>query len=191
MNSKDRVYASGRLPIHFSNVRFTCEFLLCFCLTWEFQVWKYFTVDLTKSRLKNKICIQFKPDPQLIHSWVTCENMRLFCTGGGGGGGGGKYELIITTSQFGYRGLLHYLKLSRYWIFWYDVSLFCRDICSRNYHTVTELHFQPYKENNGNEPLPGNVHQVGSGFIRQKPITYPTEREVSKGYTWYMYHDIW
>ena len=81
MNSKDRVYASGRLPIHFSNVRFTCEFLLCFSLTWEFQVWKYFTVDLTKSRLKNKICIQFKPDPQLIHSWVTCENMRLFCTG--------------------------------------------------------------------------------------------------------------
>ena len=81
VNSKDRVYASGRLPIHFSNVRFTCEFLLCFSLTWEFQVWKYFTVDLTKSRLKNKICIQFKPDPQLIHSWVTCENMRLFCTG--------------------------------------------------------------------------------------------------------------
>ena len=55
--------------------------LICFSLTWEFQVWKYFTVDLTKSRLKNKICIQFKPDPQLIHSWVTCENMRLFCTG--------------------------------------------------------------------------------------------------------------
>ncbi|KAK3096952.1 hypothetical protein FSP39_005069 [Pinctada imbricata] len=52
------------------------------------------------------------------------------------------------------------------------------NICSKNYHTVTELHFQPYKENNGAEPLPGNVHQVGSGFIRQKPITYPTEREV-------------
>ena len=81
MNSKDRVYASGRLPIYFSNVRFTCEFLLCFSLTWEFQVWKYFTVDLTKSRLKNKICIQFKPDPHLNHSWVTCEYMRLFCTG--------------------------------------------------------------------------------------------------------------
>ena len=69
MNSKERVYASGRLPIHFSNVRFTCEFLLCFSLTWEFQVWKYFTVDLTKSRLKNKICIQFKPDSQLSHMW--------------------------------------------------------------------------------------------------------------------------
>ncbi|KAL3884068.1 hypothetical protein ACJMK2_030290 [Sinanodonta woodiana] len=52
------------------------------------------------------------------------------------------------------------------------------DICSRNYHSVTELHFQPYKENRGNEPLPFNVHQVGSGFVRQKPITFPTEAEV-------------
>lgn len=51
------------------------------------------------------------------------------------------------------------------------------DICSKNYHTVTELAFQPYKENSGKEPLPGNVHQVGSGFVRQKPITFPKDAD--------------
>lgn len=51
-------------------------------------------------------------------------------------------------------------------------------ICAKNYHSVTELHYQPYKENSGTEPLPGNVHQKGSGFVRQKPITNPTIREV-------------
>ena len=55
----------------------------------------------------------------------------------------------------------------------------CSKICSKNYHSVTELHFQPYKENSGTEPLPGNVHQKGSGFVRQKPITNPTIREVN------------
>lgn len=52
------------------------------------------------------------------------------------------------------------------------------NICSKNYHTVTELEFQPYKDNSGREPLPGNVHQVGSGFVRQKPITFPTDANV-------------
>eukprot|EP00105_Crassostrea_gigas_P022711 XP_011442325.1 PREDICTED: protein phosphatase 1 regulatory subunit 32 isoform X1 [Crassostrea gigas] len=52
-------------------------------------------------------------------------------------------------------------------------------ICAKNYHSVTELHYQPYKENSGTEPLPGNVHQKGSGFVRQKPITNPTIREVN------------
>ncbi|XP_060065144.1 protein phosphatase 1 regulatory subunit 32-like [Ylistrum balloti] len=53
------------------------------------------------------------------------------------------------------------------------------DICSRNYHSLTELHFQPYKENSGKEALPANVHQVGSGFVRQKPVTTPIEKEVN------------
>lgn len=43
---------------------------------------------------------------------------------------------------------------------------------------MTELEFQPYKDNSGREPLPGNVHQVGSGFVRQKPITFPTDANV-------------
>ena len=42
-------------------------FLLYFILTWKFQVWKCSTVDLTKSRLKNKTCILFKRDPYLSH----------------------------------------------------------------------------------------------------------------------------
>ncbi|CAG2189017.1 PPP1R32 [Mytilus edulis] len=52
------------------------------------------------------------------------------------------------------------------------------DICSKNYHTVTEIAYQPYKENSGREPLPGNVHQVGSGFVRQKPITFSKDADV-------------
>ena len=56
----------------------------------------------------------------------------------------------------------------------------CRRICSANYHTVTELSFQPYKENCGKEPLPNSVHQVGTGFVRQKPITNPTDAEVGQ-----------
>lgn len=62
----------------------------------------------------------------------------------------------------------------------HDIAIidYFRNICSKNYHTVTELEFQPYKENSGREPLPGNVHQVGSGFVRQKPITFPTDANV-------------
>ena len=60
------------------------------------------------------------------------------------------------------------------------VILHHRRICSANYHTVTELAFQPYRENSGKEPLPNSVHQVGTGFIRQKPITNPTDAEVSE-----------
>ncbi|KAL5010449.1 hypothetical protein ScPMuIL_012754 [Solemya velum] len=52
------------------------------------------------------------------------------------------------------------------------------NICDKNYHSMTELHFQPYQGSRGNESLPFNVHQVGSGFIRQKPITTPTNKEV-------------
>lgn len=51
-------------------------------------------------------------------------------------------------------------------------------ICSQNYRSVTSLDFQGYKEHKGNEPLPFNCHQVGSGFVRQKPLTTPLEKEV-------------
>lgn len=61
---------------------------------------------------------------------------------------------------------------------WQYLLVIFSKICAKNYHSVTELHYQPYKENSGTEPLPGNVHQKGSGFVRQKPITNPTIREV-------------
>ncbi|XP_070191414.1 stabilizer of axonemal microtubules 4-like isoform X2 [Littorina saxatilis] len=48
-------------------------------------------------------------------------------------------------------------------------------ICGTNYHTVTELCFQPYKEHSGKEPLPNSVHQVKTGFVREDPITHPTD----------------
>ena len=60
---------------------------------------------------------------------------------------------------------------------WYCIFFF-RRICAQNYRSVTSLDFQSYKENKGNEPLPFNTHQVGSGFVRQKPITFPLESEV-------------
>ncbi|XP_045197133.2 protein phosphatase 1 regulatory subunit 32-like isoform X1 [Mercenaria mercenaria] len=50
-------------------------------------------------------------------------------------------------------------------------------ICTQNYRSVTSIDFQSYKEHQGNEPLPFNTHQVGSGFVRQKPITFPLESE--------------
>ena len=53
------------------------------------------------------------------------------------------------------------------------------NICAKNYRSVTDLGFQPYKENSGREPLPYSCYQVGSGFVRQKPITTPTDRSVS------------
>lgn len=51
-------------------------------------------------------------------------------------------------------------------------------ICSQNYRSVTSIDFQGFNENRGSEPLPFNCHQVGSGFVRQKPITTPLDREV-------------
>lgn len=50
-------------------------------------------------------------------------------------------------------------------------------ICSKNYRSVTSIDFQAFKENRGDEPLPSNCHQAGSGFVRQKPLTIPLENE--------------
>ncbi|GFN85744.1 protein phosphatase 1 regulatory subunit 32-like [Plakobranchus ocellatus] len=54
-----------------------------------------------------------------------------------------------------------------------------RRICDGNYRSVTQLDFQPYRDHTGLEGLPGSVHQVGSGFIRDKPLTIPTENKVN------------
>ena len=63
-----------------------------------------------------------------------------------------------------------------------SVKLFVifRNICARNYRSVTDLGFQPYKENSGKEPLPYSCYQTGSGFVRQKPITTPIDKEVGE-----------
>lgn len=74
--------------------------------------------------------------------------------------------------------ILLLLKKSLFTSIWQYLLVIFSKICAKNYHSVTELHYQPYKENSGTEPLPGNVHQKGSGFVRQKPITNPTIREV-------------
>ncbi|GFR76486.1 protein phosphatase 1 regulatory subunit 32-like [Elysia marginata] len=54
-----------------------------------------------------------------------------------------------------------------------------RRICDGNYRSVTSLDFQPYRDHSGLEGFPGSVHQVGSGFIRDKPLTIPTENKVN------------
>lgn len=51
-------------------------------------------------------------------------------------------------------------------------------ICAQNYRSVTDLEFQPYRENTGTEALPYSTYQTSSGFVRQKPITNPTEGDV-------------
>jgi hypothetical protein len=53
-----------------------------------------------------------------------------------------------------------------------------RRICAANYHTITEMSFQPWRDHHGREPLPQSVHQVKTGFTEQKPLTIPTEGEV-------------
>ena len=54
---------------------------------------------------------------------------------------------------------------------------------------MTDLGFQPYKENSGKEPLPYSCYQTGSGFVRQKPITTPIDKEVSEIQYIRIYHE--
>lgn len=51
-------------------------------------------------------------------------------------------------------------------------------IVADNYHSVTEKGFQPYAGPTGKEPLPNQLTQVGTGFVRQKPLTVPTHDDV-------------
>jgi len=41
------------------------------------------------------------------------------------------------------------------------------------------LDYRPYEDPTGTEALPNSCHQVGSGFVREKPLTIPTEFEVT------------
>jgi len=47
-----------------------------------------------------------------------------------------------------------------------------------NYESVTKQSFRPSHGPNGREPLPDQTWQVGSGFVRQKPTTIPTQNQV-------------
>ena len=55
---------------------------------------------------------------------------------------------------------------------------FYRHIVADNYHSVTEKSFKPYRGADGTEQFPNTTKQVGSGFVRQKPLTVPTAEEV-------------
>lgn len=48
-----------------------------------------------------------------------------------------------------------------------------------NYESVTHKGFKPYRSANGQEPLPNTTKQVGSGFVREKPLTVPIVDNVS------------
>ncbi|XP_030416711.1 protein phosphatase 1 regulatory subunit 32 isoform X2 [Gopherus evgoodei] len=45
-----------------------------------------------------------------------------------------------------------------------------------NYDTVTTKHFRPLQLPDGKYPLPWSVYQPGSGFVRDKPISFPTTK---------------
>uniref|UniRef100_A0A8C8VIK9 Protein phosphatase 1 regulatory subunit 32 n=1 Tax=Pelusios castaneus TaxID=367368 RepID=A0A8C8VIK9_9SAUR len=49
-----------------------------------------------------------------------------------------------------------------------------------NYETVTTKHFCPFQLPDGKYPLPWSVYQPGSGFVRDKPISFPTTKAVSR-----------
>ncbi|XP_038620797.1 protein phosphatase 1 regulatory subunit 32 [Tachyglossus aculeatus] len=54
------------------------------------------------------------------------------------------------------------------------------ELLKDNYQTVTSQHFRPHELPDGKYPLPWSVHQPGSGYMREKPITCPTTKEVKK-----------
>ena len=56
---------------------------------------------------------------------------------------------------------------------------FCRAMVATNYESITSKHYKPYKSPDGKEVLPNSSVQVGSGFVRQKPVTIPTVDEVN------------
>ncbi|XP_016851052.1 stabilizer of axonemal microtubules 4 isoform X1 [Anolis carolinensis] len=49
-----------------------------------------------------------------------------------------------------------------------------------NYESTTTKHFQPFQLPDGKYPLPWNVHQSGSGYVREKPLTFPTTKAVKQ-----------
>ncbi|XP_054826233.1 protein phosphatase 1 regulatory subunit 32 isoform X2 [Eublepharis macularius] len=49
-----------------------------------------------------------------------------------------------------------------------------------NYQTTTTKHFQPLQLPDGKYPLPWSVYQPGSGYVREKPLSFPTTKTVKK-----------
>ncbi|XP_070623156.1 stabilizer of axonemal microtubules 4 isoform X2 [Erythrolamprus reginae] len=49
-----------------------------------------------------------------------------------------------------------------------------------NYESTTNNNFQPLQLPDGKYPLPWSVHQPGSGYVREKPLTFPTTKTVKK-----------
>ncbi|XP_028592976.1 stabilizer of axonemal microtubules 4 isoform X3 [Podarcis muralis] len=49
-----------------------------------------------------------------------------------------------------------------------------------NYESTTTKHFQPLELPDGKYPLPWSVYQPGSGYVREKPLSFPTTKEVKK-----------
>ncbi|XP_028915127.1 protein phosphatase 1 regulatory subunit 32 [Ornithorhynchus anatinus] len=54
------------------------------------------------------------------------------------------------------------------------------ELLKDNYQTVTNQHFRSHELPDGKYPLPWSVHQPGSGYMREKPLTCPTTKEVKK-----------
>ncbi|XP_053143470.1 protein phosphatase 1 regulatory subunit 32 isoform X2 [Hemicordylus capensis] len=49
-----------------------------------------------------------------------------------------------------------------------------------NYESTHTKHFQPLQLPDGKYPLPWSVYQPGSGYVREKPLTFPTTKTVKK-----------
>uniref|UniRef100_A0A8C5S0G9 Stabilizer of axonemal microtubules 4 n=1 Tax=Laticauda laticaudata TaxID=8630 RepID=A0A8C5S0G9_LATLA len=49
-----------------------------------------------------------------------------------------------------------------------------------NYESTTNKHFQPLQLPDGKYPLPWSVHQPGSGYGREKPLTFPTTKTIKR-----------
>uniref|UniRef100_A0A8D0HKV4 Stabilizer of axonemal microtubules 4 n=1 Tax=Sphenodon punctatus TaxID=8508 RepID=A0A8D0HKV4_SPHPU len=62
----------------------------------------------------------------------------------------------------------------------YKPSLDKLDNPADNYETVTTKHFRPLQLPDGKYPLPWSVYQSGSGYVREKPISFPTTKAVKR-----------
>lgn len=51
-------------------------------------------------------------------------------------------------------------------------------ICKNNYNTITHIHFQPYKLNDGTEELPVRVTDLTSAYTQTAYNHNPLPREV-------------
>ncbi|XP_042336015.1 protein phosphatase 1 regulatory subunit 32 isoform X2 [Sceloporus undulatus] len=49
-----------------------------------------------------------------------------------------------------------------------------------NYESTTTKHFQPLQLPDGKYPLPWSVYQPGSGYVREKPVSFPTTKAVKQ-----------